>query len=58
MEVSGQLHTPATLALGEGTPVLTEQEAGWAPEGVYTLWGRETFGLSSILCSADGYHLP
>jgi len=33
MEVSGQFHAPAALAL-----VLTEWIAGWAPEPVWTLW--------------------
>jgi hypothetical protein len=30
MQASGQLHDPATLLIG--------QEAGWAPEPVWTLW--------------------
>jgi len=32
MEVSGQLHVPAALL-----PVPTGEEAGWAPEPVWTL---------------------
>jgi len=36
MEVSGQLHTPATEPL-----VLTGQEAGWYPELIWTQWQRE-----------------
>jgi len=57
MEVSGEPHAPATLALREGTPVFTEDEAGWAPEAVYALRGREKFGWSSNLCSVDGWLL-
>jgi hypothetical protein len=34
--VSGQRHTPAILNPGERTPVPTGQEAGWAPELVWT----------------------
>jgi hypothetical protein len=36
MEVSGQLHAPATLP-----PESNGQEAGWAPESVWKLWRRE-----------------
>jgi hypothetical protein len=36
MEVSGQLHGPAALP-----SVPTGQEAGWAPEPIWTLWSRE-----------------
>jgi hypothetical protein len=41
MEVSGQLHVPAALPLGKEPTVPTGQEAGWAPEPVWTLWRRE-----------------
>jgi hypothetical protein len=35
--VSGQRHAPAALLPpGKGPPVLTGQEAGWAPEPVWT----------------------
>jgi hypothetical protein len=36
MGVSGQHHAPAALYPGERTPVPIEQEAGWAPETVWT----------------------
>jgi hypothetical protein len=39
MEVSGELDAPAALPPGEEP---TGQEAGWAPEPVWTLWRRET----------------
>jgi hypothetical protein len=39
--VSGQLHAPATLPPGEAPPAPTGEQAGWAPELVWTLWGRE-----------------
>jgi hypothetical protein len=43
MEVSGQLHAPATLPSGKDTLVPIEEEAGWAPGLVWMLllWGRE-----------------
>jgi len=34
---------PSRLNPGERAPVLTRQEAGWAPELVWTRWGREKF---------------
>jgi hypothetical protein len=36
MEVSGQLHAPATLYPREMTPIPIVQEAGWASELVWT----------------------
>jgi hypothetical protein len=36
MGVSGQRHAPAALYPRERTPVPTVQEAGWAPEPVWT----------------------
>jgi hypothetical protein len=37
MEVSGQRHAPAALLPpGKGPPVPIVQEAGWAPEPVWT----------------------
>jgi hypothetical protein len=37
MGVSGQRHAPAALLpLGKGPPVPIVQEAGWAPEPVWT----------------------
>jgi hypothetical protein len=38
MEVSGQLHAPATLLLGKEPLVPVGYEAGWAPEPVWTRW--------------------
>jgi hypothetical protein len=43
MEVCGQLHAPAALAQVKEPPSLIVQEAGWAPEPVWTLWKRHTF---------------
>jgi len=37
MEVSGQLHVPATLLPGKEL-VHTGQEDGWAPEQAWTRW--------------------
>jgi hypothetical protein len=36
MRVSGQRHAPAALPPGKGSPVPIGQEAGWAPEPVWT----------------------
>jgi hypothetical protein len=41
MEVSRQLHAPATLQPGKEPPVSIEQNAWWAPEPVWTLWSKE-----------------
>jgi hypothetical protein len=38
MGMSGQLHTPATLPSKTEPPLLTEQEATYAPELFWTLW--------------------
>jgi hypothetical protein len=46
MEVSGNLYAPNTLALGKQLPVPTEQQGGWAPEPVLTLW-RKVFSPES-----------
>jgi hypothetical protein len=43
MELSGQLHDPAALLPDKEPPVSTRQEAGWAPEPVWTQWRREKF---------------
>jgi hypothetical protein len=36
MGVSGQRHAPAALYPGKGPPIPIEEEAGWAPEPVWT----------------------
>jgi hypothetical protein len=41
MEMSGQLHASAALPSGKMFPMAVEQEAGWAPEPVWTLQSRE-----------------
>jgi hypothetical protein len=41
MKVSDQLHAPAILPPEKEPLVLIGQEAGWAPEPVWTLWRRE-----------------
>jgi hypothetical protein len=41
LEVCGQLHAPAALPPGKEPPVPIGQEAGCAPEPVWTLWRRE-----------------
>jgi len=38
MEVSSQYHGPAALLAGKEFLLLSEQQAGWAPEPVLTLW--------------------
>jgi hypothetical protein len=41
MEVSGQLHATAALTPGKKPQVAIGNEAGWAPEPVWTTWRRE-----------------
>jgi len=41
--VSDQLHDPATLPHGERALLPIAQEAGWAPEPVWTRWRREKY---------------
>jgi hypothetical protein len=41
MEVSGQLHAPATLLSWKEPVVSIVQEAGWGLESVWTLWRKE-----------------
>jgi len=43
MEVSGQFHARAALPPEKEPLVPTGQEAGWAPEPVWTRWLREKF---------------
>jgi len=38
IEISGQLHTPATSPSGKELLIPIGQEAGWAPEPVWTQW--------------------
>jgi hypothetical protein len=41
MEVTGQLHAPATILPGKESQVPIVQEAEWAQDPVWTLWKRE-----------------
>jgi hypothetical protein len=41
MEASGQLHAHAALPPRKESRVPSGQEAGWAPDPVWTLWSRE-----------------
>jgi hypothetical protein len=41
MEVSDQLYAPTALPPGKETPLHIGQEAGSAPEQVWTRWRRE-----------------
>jgi hypothetical protein len=43
MEMSGQLHTLATLYPGKEPLVPIGYEAGWAPEPFWMRWWREKF---------------
>jgi hypothetical protein len=41
MELSGQLHASAALLQAKEFPLPIGQEAGWAPEPVWTMWRKE-----------------
>jgi len=41
MNVSGQLHAVAVLLSEKAFSVPNEEEAGWAPEQVWTFWRRD-----------------
>jgi hypothetical protein len=41
MEVNGQLQAPAALAQKKGPPVTFGEEAGWAPEPIWTICRSE-----------------
>jgi hypothetical protein len=41
MELSDQFHAPAALPPGKYPPVPIGQEAGWAPDPVWRMQGRE-----------------
>jgi hypothetical protein len=43
MELSGQLHASASLALGEESSVHIGYEAEWVPDPMWTLYNREKF---------------
>jgi hypothetical protein len=40
MQVIGRLHAPAALPRGEVAAVSIEEEAGWTPEPIWTLWRK------------------
>jgi hypothetical protein len=56
MWVSGQRHAPAALyPPGKGPPVPIVQEAGWAPEPVWTQRLEEKFGAyKQTICNNNG----
>jgi hypothetical protein len=41
MEVSGQLHPLLALPLGQELPAIIGEDAGWAPDSVWSRWQRE-----------------
>jgi len=48
MQVSGKYDNPTTVIV-EQYPVSIEQEAGWAPQMVWTIWRRDNlFPLPSF----------
>jgi hypothetical protein len=54
MEVSNQHRAPAALSSGKEPPVPIEQEAGWAPEPVWTVVGKsdhyDNKKTNAVLC--------
>jgi hypothetical protein len=45
MDVSGLIHAPAALLPGKEPAVPIGEEAGWAPEPIWTLKGKENLVL-------------
>jgi hypothetical protein len=43
MEVSGQLHAPASLSPGREVSYTCDKKAGWAPDPVWALWRGEEY---------------
>jgi hypothetical protein len=41
MEMSNQLHAPASLLPGKQPPIPVGEETAWAPERIWTLWSTE-----------------
>jgi hypothetical protein len=54
MEVSSQCHGPAALLAEKEFLLLSEQQAGWAPEPVLTLWKKEK-KKNSYLCQKSNH---
>jgi hypothetical protein len=52
MEVSGELHAPA-YRQGKTPLIPNGQEAGWAPEPVWTRWWREKFPITVETRTSD-----
>jgi len=52
MEASDQLHAPDYLSR-KRTPVTTEEEAGWAPEPIWTSLRRENYLDTARMRSSD-----
>jgi hypothetical protein len=48
MEMSDQLHSPATLSLGKEPPVPIVEETEWTPEPVWIQGQREKIPLPSM----------
>jgi hypothetical protein len=47
MEVNGEFQAPTTLTPGKYPPVPIAQNAGWAPDPVWTLCNREKYLAAS-----------
>jgi hypothetical protein len=56
MKVSGQLHGPTSLPLGNEQSVPTGEEARWALEQVWMLWAtEESLSLQEIETLSPGH---
>jgi hypothetical protein len=47
--LSGRIHAPAALSPVKEPPVHIGQEAGWAPEPIWTLWRRKKFSTLPVI---------
>jgi hypothetical protein len=54
MKMSGKLHAPAALSLGEEPPITISSDTGWTSEPVWTLWSGEI----SCLCRESNLGRP
>jgi hypothetical protein len=58
LEVRGHIHAPSALPKAKEHPASIEQEAGWAPEPVWTMWRGENLAATVIRTPASRQFSP